>query len=91
MNSAYCGDSSKTLPVGHVIYIFRGITLLVVVKLFCYQKFCSGEESWFYIWDVLSILCLENLCPIMLLVVYVVIFIYYFCWLIAFIGIFCER
>ena len=63
----------------------------MVVKLFCYQKFGSGEESWFYIWDVLSILCLENLCPIMLLVVYVVIFIYYFCWLIAFIGIFCER
>ena len=51
----------------------------------------SGEESWFYVWGVLSILCLEKLCPIMLLIVYVVIFIYYFCLLIAFIGVFCDR
>ena len=91
MNTAYCGDSSDVDPVGHIIKFFRGITLLVVIKLICYQKLCSGEESWFGLWGVLSVLCHEKLCPIVLLFVYVLTFIYYFCWLITFIGIICER
>ena len=51
------------LQVGHIINFFRGIILLVVIKLICHQKLCSGEESWFGLWGVLSVLCYQKFCP----------------------------
>ena len=60
--------------MGHNLDIFLGISLLVVVKLsFVTEKFPSGEESYFDLCDVLSVLHYEKLCPIVLLFVY-----YYF-------------
>ena len=49
------------------------------------KKFPSGEESWFVSWYVLSILCYEKLCPIVLLVVCGFTFICYFCYLFLFV------
>ena len=60
--------------MGHNLDIFPGISLLVVVKLsFVTKKFPFGEESYFDLCDLLSVLYYEKLCPIVLLFVY-----YYF-------------
>ena len=79
-NSGYCGDSSKFWRVGHTLNIFSGISLLVVINLsFVTKKFPSGEESLLVLWDVLSVLCYEKLFRIVLLFVYGLTFISYFC------------
>ena len=60
--------------------IFSGISLLVVINLsFVTKKFPSGEESLLVLWDVLSVLCYEKLFRIVLLFVYGLTFISYFC------------
>ena len=79
-NSGYCGDSSKFWRVDHTLNIFSGISLLVVINLsFVTKKFPSGEESLLVLWDVLSVLCYEKLFHIVLLFVYGLTFISYFC------------
>ena len=76
--------------MGHNLDIFPGISLLVVVKLsFVTEKFPSGEESYFDLCDVLSVLHYEKLCPIVLLFVY-----YYYYYFILIFVIFvnvCDR
>ena len=78
--------------MGHNLDIFLGISLLVVVKLsFVTEKFPSGEESYFDLCDVLSVLHYEKLCPIVLLFVY---YYYYFFFFILIFVIFvnvCDR
>ena len=44
---------------------------------FVTEIFLSGEESYFAVWYVLSILGYEKLCPILLLVVFVLIYCFY--------------
>ena len=73
--------------MGQNLNIFPGISLLVVVK-FVIEKFPSGEESWLGLWDVLSVLYYEKLCPIVLLFVYYYNFFKFFIFII-FIFIFC--
>ena len=58
-----CGGGSWLRQVGHIIIFFPRIILLVVIKLIYYQKLCSGEESWFGLWGVLSVLCYQKFCP----------------------------
>ena len=55
---------------------------------FVTEIFFSGEESYFALWYVLSILGYEKLCPILLLVVFVFIFIYCFYCLFLFTSLF---
>ena len=79
LNTGYSGGSLKLTFVGHGLNVFSGVSLLVVTKLVLLPKISSGEGSCFLCGMSYFVLCHEKLCPIVLLFVYGVIFIYPFC------------